>query len=77
MPDALLKHGQVAQLLGHSADWFSRHRAQLEAQGFPRPVPGCGRRWDPAAIEAWLAAQRPGAVDEWEARLRARLATAA
>lgn len=54
----LLAAPAVAQLLGHSASWFYRQRAELEGQhGFPAPVAGCGLRWDSAAIHRWLDAQ--------------------
>lgn len=61
--------------------WFYRHRRDLvERHGFPPPVPGCGRRWDPAALDAWLDARLPaGAIDsravvtiDWDARLAER-----
>lgn len=56
---ALLTAPQVAGALGYRYAWFLRNRATLEAQhGFPRPVDGCGLRWDPAAIEDWLDARR-------------------
>lgn len=49
-----LNIAQVGRELGHSAEWFSRHRAKLEAeQGFPPPMPGCGKRWDSAAVARW------------------------
>ena len=55
----LLTAPQVATLLGYKAGWFQRHRARLEEQhGFPKPVDGCGMRWDPAAIQDWLDARR-------------------
>lgn len=73
----LLSARDVAELLGWSVNYWYRRRAALEAAGFPRPlrVGKVGTRWDPAAIEAWLAAKRndlPG----WEARLAARLEAA-
>lgn len=56
---ALLTAPQVAAALGYRHAWFLRNRARLEAEhGFPRPVDGCGMRWDPAAIEDWLDARR-------------------
>jgi hypothetical protein len=51
---------QVAEALGLTPGAFSARRRRLEEEhGFPPPVAGVGRRWDPAAIEAWLDAQRP------------------
>ncbi len=62
MPDrTLLNAAQVAIKLGHSAEWFVRNRADLEAGGFPPAAigNGRGRRWDPHAINAWLDARMP------------------
>jgi predicted DNA-binding transcriptional regulator AlpA len=57
---ALLDPRRAAARLGRSLDWFYRNRKRLEAaHGFPPPVGGCGGRWDPAAIDAWLDAQLP------------------
>lgn len=56
----LLTSAQVALVLGRSLPWWHRNRADLEAKhGFPGPVDGCGMRWDPRAIEAWLDARLP------------------
>ena len=46
---------QVAAALNQSLPWFRRHRAALEADGFPPPAFGtaAGARWDSAAIDAW------------------------
>lgn len=55
----LLTAPQVAAQLGYKLGWFQRNRPRLEAEhGFPRPVDGCGLRWDPAAIGDWLDARR-------------------
>jgi predicted DNA-binding transcriptional regulator AlpA len=73
----LLTACEVAGLLGLTrAAWYRRRRA-LEAAGFPAPVPALGNRWDPAAIDHWLAIQRGEAVEpaDWEQRLAARLDT--
>lgn len=69
----LLRARDVAALLGWSVNYWYRRRSALEAAGFPRPlrVGKLGTRWDPAAIEAWLAAQR-GDPAGWEARLVTR-----
>lgn len=67
----LLTARDVARLLGWSVDHWYRRRRALEAAGFPRPIPELGNRWDPNAIEAWLAARR-GGPRAWEARLAAR-----
>jgi hypothetical protein len=69
---------QVAEALGYaSARSFHCRRRRLEAEhGFPPAVAGLPDRWDPKAIEAWLAAQRPRAAanddDGAEALLIAR-----
>lgn len=58
----LTAHQVAAALSLRSARSFLGRRAALEAEGFPRPVRGLPDRWDPAAIEAWLSAQRPAAA---------------
>ncbi len=43
---------QVAARLGKSEGWFRKHRAELEANGFPKYDELLGGR-DANAIEAW------------------------
>jgi predicted DNA-binding transcriptional regulator AlpA len=72
----LLTTRDVAALLGISVAYWYRRRRELEARGFPPPIPALGNRWDPVAIDRWLAAQRGEAPPEpadWEQRLAARL----
>jgi hypothetical protein len=53
----LWQAAQVADRLAMTPAAFNARRRRLEADhGFPPPVPGLGRRWNPAAIEGWLAA---------------------
>jgi len=86
---ALLDAVGVARRLGHNPEWLHRNKAALiAAHGFPPPVPGCGNRWDPLSIDAWLDRQmppelRPAATpaaetdtDHWDRVLRARLKNA-
>lgn len=59
MTEAPLTLAQVAKRFGKSRIWMYRHMRDLAANhGFPPPIPGFGRVWDPRAIEAWLEAQR-------------------
>lgn len=44
---------RIAAMLGRSPQWFARHRAELEARGFPAPLPVVGL-YSPAAVQAWL-----------------------
>jgi hypothetical protein len=61
----LWQAAQVADRLAMTPAAFNARRRRLEADhGFPPPVPGLGRRWNPAAIEAWLAAQAGGQPDQ-------------
>lgn len=84
---ALLDVAGVAVRLGHSPEWFHRRKRELIADhGFPPPVAGCGNRWDPLSIDAWLDRQMPDELrpstpaddpidtDHWDRVLRARLA---
>lgn len=58
----LITATQVAEVLGISRRQFMARRRRLEAEhDFPRPVAGLPDRWDPLAIDAWLASQRPAA----------------
>lgn len=76
----LLTAAEVAIRLGRTVGWFRRNRPELEERhGFPRPVDGCGMRWDPLALDRWLDARLPGAaaapattLQAAEARLLAR-----
>lgn len=52
--DALIDIAAVARRLGRSRSWFYEHRKELERQGFPAPLPIVDR-WDPAAVDAWIA----------------------
>lgn len=73
---------QVAKALAlPTVRHFRCRRRRLEQAGFPAPVRGLPDRWDPRAIEAWLAAQRPAPLAAPEtaealliARARARAA---
>ena len=43
---------QVAARFGRGPGWFEKHRAELEAAGFPRHDE-LSDGWDAKAIEAW------------------------
>jgi len=82
----LISAAEVATKLGHATDWFYRRRDRLERDlGFPPCVAGCGKRWDPEAIDRWLDAQMPAPLrptgkqidDSWARRLDARAAALA
>ena len=51
----LMTSADVARALTRSRDWFYRNRKKLEANGFPKRVPGQGNRWHPGAVAAYLA----------------------
>lgn len=62
-PEPLLTFQDLAQRLGVSVQrLYRQHRELREQHGFPPPVAGMGRLWDPRAIENWLASQRGEAV---------------
>lgn len=63
MSSPLLTRAQLLVVINRKTDWFSRHRKRLEAQGFPKPVPGLGNRWDPVALEQWRASARGDRID--------------
>ena len=59
MPRRCLDDVEVAAKLGRDREWFRRNKRKLiEEQGFPRPLPIL-RRWDEAAINAWLDRYMP------------------
>lgn len=45
---------EVAAALGKSARRFDELRPALEAQGFPRPVPGLGACWSILQVSQWV-----------------------
>ncbi len=53
----LLRLSEVAQQLGVPLHSFYDNSHALKASGFPVPVPGTGKRYDPGAIKAWLDRQ--------------------
>jgi hypothetical protein len=54
MTDRPISAARVAKdLLGKSPGWFYAHRPELEAAGFPKPLPVIGRYWPPA-VQVWL-----------------------
>lgn len=65
---ASLTAAQVAAEFGHAgkhaAEWLHRARPQLEARGFPRPLPRVTARaqwrWPAGEVKAWVAAERAG-----------------
>ena len=79
----MLRRVQVAALLDMTYASLSCALPGLRARGFPEPVPGSRGRYDPRAIEAWLARPRgegprdpqPPVEDlaAWQAELDRRL----
>jgi len=51
----VLSAAETAAYLGRSLTWFVEHRAELEAQGFPRPLPFMDG-YDREAIDRWVDA---------------------
>lgn len=75
----LLTRGQIAtEIIGISADHFTRIRPDLEAMGFPKPLDIPGRRggsvtprWSRTAIESWIINTSPQNLRELMTRLMA------
>lgn len=69
----LLALAEVAAALGFSRErFYKRWKAMVRDHGFPAPVPGCGKRWDPVAIRCWLDRQlEPAAADPADPGARA------
>ena len=51
-----MNDAETASYIGRSPTWLTEHRAELEAAGFPKPLPLIGTR-DRKAIDLWLDAQ--------------------
>jgi DivIVA domain-containing protein len=49
----VLSRSEVAGYIGRSDTWFGEHRGELEARGFPKPLPIVGG-YDKDAVDAWL-----------------------
>ncbi|CAB4166600.1 hypothetical protein UFOVP843_39 [uncultured Caudovirales phage] len=61
MPDnRCLDYPALAEQMGRTVNWMRNNMGRLRRDhNFPAPIPGFGKRWDPAAIEVWLATHRP------------------
>ena len=59
----LLSEADTAAYLNRSLTWLADHREELDAAGFPQPLPVVGQR-DKLAIDAWL--DRLGSSDGTE-----------
>lgn len=56
---------EVAAKLGRDRAWFCRNKKRLiRKEGFPPMLPVV-RRWDEAAIDAWLNRQMPAALHQF------------
>jgi hypothetical protein len=54
-----LNYAELAERMGRTVRWMRLNMKGLrQDNAFPGPIPGFGNRWDPAAIDAWLGAQR-------------------
>jgi hypothetical protein len=51
-----INDAETASYLGRSPTSFAEHRPELEAAGFPKPLPLVGTR-DRKAVDLWLDAQ--------------------
>lgn len=81
----LLRHAEVADLLGRPAEWLYKNKRRLiEQEGFPPPVSAIGNCWDSAAIDAWLdnqmqpelravATRTESENEDWARRLTERI----
>ena len=59
-PNGAYTARQVAELVfKKSYIWFSRHKAKLEAEGFPAPISSIGiPRWSGNALLVWMQTPR-------------------
>jgi hypothetical protein len=54
----VLNVATLCAYIGKSETWFTEHRAELEADGFPEPHPII-RGYDRVAVDAWLDRASP------------------
>lgn len=54
----VMNRAAVAQALGYSTRRFGDHLPDLEAHGFPAPLPGLSNRWSRDAVLAWINRDR-------------------
>jgi hypothetical protein len=55
---------EVAAALNISVDRFAERRATLEAEGFPKPLPGLERSWSILEVIDWVNHGRTAPVAE-------------
>ncbi len=75
-PPRVLTQAETAGYIGKSPSWLSEHLPELEAMGFPKPVPFLDG-YDRAAVDSWLdrlGGLAPGDTTDhsaaWEAAAR-------
>jgi hypothetical protein len=49
----VIPKNEVPPYIGKSNSWFAKHKDELEANGFPKPIPILDA-YDLIAIDAWL-----------------------
>lgn len=54
LPQAVISAREAAGIIGHSISWLYKHKAKLEAQGFPKRDDLLGG-WPRVAVEGWVA----------------------
>lgn len=55
----VLTKAELAKSLGKSVRRFDELRPGLEAQGFPKPVPGLGACWSILQVSQWVNRDTP------------------
>lgn len=53
-----LNTSQIAARFGRPLHWWYRNKRHLQANGFPRALPGCPRLYSKAAVDRWFNDER-------------------
>ena len=53
-----LNTSQIAARFGRPLHWWYRNKRHLQANGFPRALPGCPRLYSKAAVDRWFQDER-------------------
>lgn len=65
----VMNRAEVAQAVGYSSRRFADHLPDLEAHGFPAPIPGLPNRWSRQAVLAWINRDRSTTISGMQPKI--------